>query len=91
MLDAGIRLDIGSWFAFSVGRVELQTRARGPFAARPAETEWYAKIRLYAGATIGETVGGRIGLLPRDAWANLRRLIRRPSIDDIVTEEEEFD
>lgn len=67
VLDAGLRADLGSTFAFSVGRLELDTKADDIFKRRYS-TKWYAAVDLYFGALKGTEYGGGFFQMFVDGW-----------------------
>ncbi len=69
--DYGVRLDLGSTAALTVGRLELETKAKTPFRARKASTS-YAALSVFFGATHGSDVGGGFAMTLLNSWNWLR-------------------
>lgn len=69
MYDIGLRLDLGSMAAFSVGRMKVNTADEGLFRPKSFE-KTYAAVDFYFdfGITEGREAGGGIRYIVQDAW-----------------------
>jgi hypothetical protein len=79
VIDAGLRWDYGKYFAASIGRYELKTRAAGSFLPRYS-TQWYGALQVSLGGTFAmsdsSAGGGGLDYLALSAWAWVKHLFR---------------